>query len=497
MLRVTGLTKRFGAVRVLEGVNLQAQRGAIHAIVGENGAGKSTLIRILSGVTSCDSGAVDLDGTRVSLGRPSRAAAAGIHTAFQEFSNIPDLSVAANLLYGAEPSIAGLVLSRRLRGQAQELLSRFGLDRIDAGMLVAELSLGDRQILEVVRALRNKPNVLILDESTSALSSSDSDWVLQQARKCADYGAVVLLITHRMDEVRTVADHFTVLRGGKDVLSGIPADFADNELIVAMLGRRIDRLYPLRLPIGENVVLDVQRMQIGPRIGPIDFSVREGEILGLGGLQGQGQREVLMALGGAKSLTSGTVTVNNEPYKPALPRDALARRVAYVPEDRQKEGLFLTHNVTTNIVITSLGLLSRRGLLSPAREKAAAKQGAERVNVADWLCARVDTLSGGNQQKVVLAKAIQTNPTVLLLHDCTRGVDVGTKSEIFSLMSDLAARGTAIIFYSSDLSELAHLCDRVVVMAEGRLNGVLEHDQISEASILELSMGSSNLSLVS
>jgi ABC-type sugar transport system ATPase subunit len=231
-------------------------------------------------------------------------------------------------------------------------------------------------------------------------------------------------------------------------------------------------------------------MRVGARIGPVDLDVREGEILGIGGLQGQGQREVLMALSGARRWAAGTAELDGLSYAPGTPADALARGVAYVPEDRQNEGLFLAHSVRANITAATLGRFVRRGLLAPAAEADAARRGAQRVGVdARRLPARVSTLSGGNQQKVVLAKALLDEPRVLLLHDCTRGVDVGTKAEIFELMTDLAAKGTAVLFYSSDLSELVHLCDRVAVMVEGRVRGVLDRDELSEDSILRIAVG--------
>ena len=489
-LAVADMYKRFGAVRVLEGVTLRAGRGEVHAVLGENGAGKSTLMRILAGVIRADAGQVTLDGRPLSLSGPRDATAAGVRMVFQELSTIPQLTVAENLLYGRERTVLGLVRPRTRRRAARALLERFELGRIDPDVPVAELGLGDRQLLEVVKALRDEPRVLILDEATSALSSTDSRWVLQQGRRAAGAGAVVLLVTHRLAEVREFADRITVLRAGVDVVSGAAGEIDDDALIAAMLGRRVERLYPERPAPGEEEAIRVSGLAAPGLPGPVDLIARRGEILGLGGLQGQGQRELLRALAGATPWTSGEVRLGGRDYEPRSPADALARRVAYVPEDRQREGLFLAQSVRRNMTAATLGQFVRGGLLDRRRENAAAREVAQTVGVAAArLGSRVSTMSGGNQQKVVLGKAILNRPAVLLLHDCTRGVDVGTKASIFALMTELAKAGTAILFYSSDLSELVHMCHRVAVVAEGRVAGHIDQAELSEDAILRLAVG--------
>jgi ABC-type sugar transport system ATPase subunit len=300
---------------------------------------------------------------------------------------------------------------------------------------------------------------------------------------------VVLLITHRLPEVRATADRITVLRSGVDVLTGTADELDDDTLIAAMLGRRVEVLYPSREPPADERVLGVSGLMAPGLPGPIDLDVSRGEILGIGGLQGQGQRELLMALAGAHPWTGGEATLLGDPFAPHSPRDALRHGVAYVPEDRQREGLFLGHSVQSNITISSLGRFVRRGLLDTLAELRAAQDGAVTVGIGhDRLGARVSTMSGGNQQKVVLAKVLLDEPKVLLLHDCTRGVDVGTKADIFELMARLAAAGTAILFYSSDLSELVHICDRVAVIAEGRLGAVISREELSEDAILRVAV---------
>ncbi|MCE0764759.1 sugar ABC transporter ATP-binding protein [Pseudonocardia kujensis] len=490
-LVVTGLEKAYGRNQVLRGVDLTARFGTVHALLGENGAGKSTLIKILGGVTRQDAGTVSLGGRKLPPGGVTAAQRAGVRVVFQELSSIANLSVAENLLYRAEPHRAGVVAGRRLQRRAAELLARFGMDRLDPGRRVADLDLAERQLLEVVKALAAEPRVLVLDEATSALSSADSSWVLDQGRQAAARGCAVLLITHRLGEVRDVADRLTVLRSGTTVLVGRPDEFDDDTMITEMLGRRVERLFPPRTPPGEDVVVAVRGGRVGERLGPLDLEVRAGEIAGLGGLQGQGQREVLRALAGATRWTGGEVTVRGREHHPATPAEAIRAGITYVPEDRQREGLLLTRSVLVNSSLSSLFSLVRRGLLDRRREAQRSRAVAGDTGLPEGrLHAPVSMLSGGNQQKVVLARALYREPTVLLLHDCTRGVDVGTKADIFALVAGLAAKGTGVVFYSSDLSELAHFCDRVYVMAEGRVRGRLDAagGELSEESILRLAL---------
>ena len=489
-LTIEGLHKRFGGVVALEGVSLEAHAGKVHALLGQNGAGKSTLIRILAGVERADRGSVSIAGVKLALGRPSVSNAAGVRTAFQELSSIPELTVAENLLYGEEPTLLGRVRRRRLLARAEELLGNLGLGRIDPTALVEELAFAERQLLEVARALRRPARALILDEATSALSDEESAWVLEQARRAAAGGAVVLLITHRLSEVRAAADRLTVLRSGSAVLTGSVSEHDDDELITAMLGRRVERLYQSPKRSGERVALSVRGLRVGGRVGPVDFDAREGEILGIGGLQGHGQRELLMALGGAGHWTGGEAQLGGRDYRPRAPRDALSRRVALVPEDRQREGLLLPLTVRTNVTLPSLARFARRGLLDTRNELTGARRGVERVGVpASRLAMPAGSLSGGNQQKVVLAKALLDDPVMLLLYDCTRGVDVGTKADIFAIMAELAASGTTILFYSSSLSELVNMCHRVAVMVEGKIGGVLDHHELSEEKMLRVAVG--------
>lgn len=490
-LEIEALSKRYGNLVALDGASLGAYAGEVHALLGENGAGKSTLIRVLSGVVPCGDGRIVLDGRELTLSGPASARRAGIRTAFQELSFIPDLSVAENLLFDGPPvDRIGRVPRRRLEREARELLDGLGIHQIDPSAPSSSLGLGQRQLLEVVKALRVPPRVLVLDESTSALSREDSEWVLAKAREVADAGAVVLLISHRMGEVRTSADRITILRSGMTVAAGPATELDDDSIIEAMLGRRIERLYPARAKAPGEPVLEVRDFTVGQKLGPLDLTVRRGEILGIAGLQGQGQRSLVMGLGGALPW-HGTMRLAGAEYAPREPRQALAAGVALVPEDRQREGLFLSHSVRRNISIASLDRLKKFLIaIDPGLEARMTVAQSERMKLpAARLEHPVSVLSGGNQQKVIFSKVLLTEPKLLLLYDCTRGVDVGTKAEIFQVMVDLAEDGVGVVFYSSDLSELVNMCDRVAVLHEGRVTGVLDGGEIDENRILRLAVG--------
>jgi ribose transport system ATP-binding protein len=492
MLDVQGLSKRFGAVVALQGADVHARAGTVHALLGENGAGKSTLTRCLGGVLTADDGSISLDGRPLGTGSTSSARAEGVHTAFQELSLIPEMTVAQSLLFGSEPrSPIGHISRRRMRGSARQVLDRHGVGeiaQIDLDARVAELSLAERQIVEVTRALDGEPRVLILDESTSAMPTAESAWVLRCARAAAERGAVVLYISHRMQEVREVADDLTILRGGSTVQAAAVSELDDDEIITAMLGRRIKRVYPERRPAGEGVALEVEDMVCESGRGPVGFDVREGEILGLSGLEGQGQHRVMLALAGVVPST-GTIRLGGEDASVRTPADAMKRGIALVPQDRQAEGLFLDRSIRENLALSSLSAMRSPFGIDRKREDRLVREIAAEVELD---VSRLDdpprVLSGGNQQKVVLGRTLLTRPRLLLLADCTRGVDVGTKAQIHELISKLAADGVSVLLYASDLSEVSHLCHRVAVMSEGAVVGTIPQESLSEESILRMAI---------
>jgi len=492
-LRVTGLGKSYGQVTVLEGVDLHARPGEIHALLGENGAGKSTLMKVLSGVIHADGGRIALDGRELTLGSPDAARAHRIRTVFQELSLVPDLGVAENLLIERLPRqrFVGTIGRRRLVREANALLESAGLDGVDPRTRVAELSLAVRQQLELVKALRVDPSVLILDEATSALGPSESDWVLAHARAQASRGAVVIMISHRIAEVRGHADRLTILRSGHSVATGAPNAFDDDALIEQMLGRRVERLYPARAPARERVVLRAKGLHVPGSFGPQDLELREGEILGIGGLEGQGQRALMTALAGAIPF-HGELELNGESVSYRTPRQAIRNGIVLVPEDRGAEGLLLSHSIRSNIALSSVEKLrSRMRSIDAGAEREATEREARAVGLdVRRMGEPARNLSGGNQQKVVLARALLTEPRVLLLYDCTRGIDVGSKADIMAALAQLTASGVAIVYYSSDAAELVHLCDRVLVVRSRRIAGVLDCARATgEEDILHLAVG--------
>ncbi|HWA80187.1 MAG TPA: sugar ABC transporter ATP-binding protein [Acetobacteraceae bacterium] len=492
-LSVRHLQKSFGGVRALSDGSVEARRGEVHGILGENGAGKSTLIRVLSGVISRDDGEVILDGQSLRLGSPAEALRANIRTVFQESSLIPALTVAENMLFDRLPiGWHWRLRTRALRFQYARLMDGLGARWLDPSARVAALSVADRQLLEVAKAIAASPNVLILDEATSALSLADAEWVLHQARRIADGGGVVLFVSHRLQEVKAIADRVTVLRSGRTVFEAKADEtVSEDDLIEAMLGRRLARLYPQRESKTQSgTLLQVDRLRVGTRLGPVDFMLGAGEILGVTALPGQGQRELLMSLSGDLRY-EGAVALAGRRYAPRSPAEAQKYGVFMVPEDRQTEALFLHHSVQFNVTCSVLTALTRGfSVLDPRREQETARSGANRVGLdPQRLPNQVATLSGGNQQKTIFARALLGKPKVFILFDSTRGVDVGTKADIYRLVAHLADEGMGVIFYSTDFTETLHVCDRILVLHAGRIAGTAPAKAWDEEKLLRCASG--------
>ena len=492
LLQASGITKRFGGIVALNGVHLSAEAGEVHAILGENGAGKSTLIQILSGAIAADQGDIMLRGQPFRAGTPRAAEQAGIAAVFQELSLVPDLTVAENIWFRREPMTWLRTIARgKLLRQTTTLLDGLGLGSIAPDRPVRQLSVAERQLVEIAKALSGDPDILILDEATSALPPKEVDWLLELAQRRARAGRLVLYITHRMAEVRRSADRVTVLRNGETVGTRATAQLGDDEIVAMMLGRRLDRLYPERRSTGTpRMALQVQALTVGHRLRGVDLDLHEGEILGIAGLQGHGQRELFLALFGAVP-SRGRIAVWGKPAVIRNPHHALSAGVgmALLPEDRRNQGLLLGKSVRENLILAVLPSIARHGFLDLRQEAGLVKDAVRRLQVkVSSLEQLAGTLSGGNQQKVVLAKLLATQARILLFYDPTRGVDVGTKAEIFQLMRQLAAQGYAILFYSTDLPELTHLADRVAVLSYGRIASVLSGVGITEKAILHATL---------
>jgi ribose transport system ATP-binding protein len=478
-----GIGKRFGGVTALDDASFSAEAGEIHALVGENGAGKSTMIKILSGVLRPDAGTLRIDGSDVRLRSPEDALERGVATVFQELTLLPGMTVAENLLLGREPrGRLGLIRRGALNGAAAAVLKDFDVTSVDPGALVEEIPLAQRQLVEIVSAVMREPKVLFLDEPTSALSKREVEWLFALVRGLRDDGTCVIFTSHRWSEVTDLADRITIFRNGTDV--GTHETISEEEAVKAMTGRDVDTAYPSPGEAGEDVLLSVRGLS-APGVEDVSFDVRRGEIVGVGGLEGQGQAELFAALFGLERPTAGEVEVDGERLRARSPRDAIRAGVAFIPQDRKADGLLLPMSVRDNLTLPVLGRMSRGGVLDFGRERGMVNRMVERLAIDDTrVSAPVGTLSGGNQQKALLGRWLLADSRVLLLYDVTRGVDVATKHDIYDLVLELAGEGRAVVLYSSDTEEIAHLCHRVLVMREGAIAETLEGPGVDAEEII-------------
>jgi rhamnose transport system ATP-binding protein len=490
LLALTGVSKSFGAVAALRDVRLQLHGGEAHALVGENGAGKSTLVKILAGVHEPDGGTVVLDGTPLRFSGPADARAAGIAVIYQEPTLFPDLSVAENIFMGRQP-VRGLRRIDRaaLRQRCTELFDRLGV-HLDPDRPARGLSIADQQLVEIAKALSFEARVLIMDEPTAALSGVEVERLFAVARSLRDAGAAVLFISHRFDEVFALCQRITVLRDGQWVSTDPIGDVTVDQVVRRMVGRDVSSLFPKQDTEVRDVRLEVRGLTRHGVFSDVSFDVRGGEIVALAGLVGAGRSEVIQAVFGVDPYDSGEVRVDGRRLPPGRPAAAMSAGVALVPEDRRQQGLVMELSVERNATLTRRWRLARFGLLRAASERHAAREWTRRLQVkAPALSSAVSTLSGGNQQKVVLAKWLSTSPKVLIVDEPTRGVDVGTKAEVHRLLSQLAADGLAVLMVSSELPEVLGMADRVLVMHEGRLVADIPREQADEESVMFAATG--------
>ena len=487
ILAARGISKGFPGVKALEAVDFDLRRGEVHALVGENGAGKSTLIGLLSGVMKPDEGELLLRGDSVHFESPSIARRNGIVTIFQELAIVPWLSVAANVVLGNEPGRGPgrqLLSPKGAQDVARRALARLGADDIPLNVPAEELSTGQKQLVEIARALAVNPDVIIMDEPTSSLPSRDAVRLLEIIRQLRDEGTAIVFVSHRLDEIRTVADRVTVLREGRLVKTAPSVELDTNRIIELMTGRSIGSLFPDRADNIGEVALRVDGLSREGVFRDISFEVRAGEILGFAGLIGAGRSEVMRAIFGADRADGGTVELFGEALTVKNPGDALAAGIAYLPEDRKEQGLVLNLPVRDNMVMSTLKQFTHFGIVSGRRIRAVAAEMASSLNIRGRRDGAVANLSGGNQQKVVIAKALISQARVLIFDEPTRGVDVGAKYEVYSLMQDLADKGAAIILVSSELPEVMNVAHRVVVMSAGRIYGRYDWPDFDEKKIL-------------
>lgn len=493
LLSLFDVSKRYGATVALDKVELIVHRGTIHAVLGENGAGKSTLMKSMVGVVSPDEGSIKVDGAEVAISDPHAAAAMGIVCVFQELSLIPDLSVAENITLTAPPLTRfGTIDRRKSRQIARDLFKLMGVDGIHPDTPCGALPMTKQQLVEIAKALHLKPRLLILDEATSALSADDVERLFDLLHKLRDQGTAILFISHRMHEIDEVADTCSVFRNGSHIETFKVGTRSDDERVQMMIGRPLQQVYP---PKCESIShqgtprLETRGLSWENQLHDISLTVMPGEICGLGGLEGQGQNDFLLSLFGVLKNVRGEILLDGNPFAPAGPRQA-RDGLALVPESRKTEGLHLEMSVADNLTLASLEELTDGVTLSAHKERGRVVELIREFEIkTETPDVPVGALSGGNQQKVLLAKWIARGPNLLLLNDPTRGVDVGTKQQIYVLLRKLADQGMSIILYSTDYDELIGLCDSVHVFYGGRDVAQLDGDALTEKSLMHAAMG--------
>jgi len=489
ILRLRAIDKRFGSTRALTGVNLTVRSHEIHAIMGENGAGKSTLMKILSGVIAPDAGEITLDGKTVTITGTSQARRLGINLIHQELAIAANLTVVQNIFLGSERiGRYGRLRTHHMAAEAQTLLASLGAN-FSVHTPCGELSIAEQQQVEIARALAHQGRILIMDEPTSSLSEAETQTLFALIERLRIEGMAILYISHRMAEVERLADRVTVLRDGHwigELDAREPGGLARAQLVSMMVGRPLGDFYPRRsrAPANDDVVLDCRNVA-SAHVRPSNLCVKRGEVLGLAGLVGAGRTELARLIFGLDRLTGGQMTLQGQPYTPRSPAAAMHRRVAYLPEDRKQQGLFLEASVQTNLMAADLARHARHGLLDMAALSRATQAAIAHLHIrtpnADIAVGR---LSGGNQQKVLLARMLAFGPQLLILDEPTRGVDIGAKTEIYRVISQLADAGLPIIFISSELPEVIGVADRVAVMREGRVVAELTGAAITQENIL-------------
>jgi ribose transport system ATP-binding protein len=489
------LRKVYGVTVAVDDASFSIESGSVHALLGENGAGKSTVVRMLSGLVAPDGGSIRVDGEPVRIDGPLAAQRLGIRTAFQEMTLVRDLTVLDNMLIPDAPvGVLGTIRRRRAAEAVTAHFEALDLGGIDLSDEIRDLDLPVRQKIEIARALYRRPKVLLLDEPTSTLSGRDVDWLGRIIAAERARGTTVVFISHRLREVREFCDSLTVLRNGRHIASGKVSDLPDEEIIRMIVGRSIGQAFPERPPARAGTgpeVLSARGLNAG-RLRDGSFALHKGEILGIAGLQGMGQLDLFLACFGMTETTAGSIAVDGREVSITSPADAVRADIgiSLVPEDRKTEALFLKLTGLHNASLPVIDRFCRLGVIDRAAEQAAVKAAFDRVEVAERaLWTRAGAFSGGNQQKIAIAKWLLAESRVLLLYDPTRGIDVGTKHELYRLMREYAAAGGAVLFYSTEIPELVHLADRVLVLYQGRVVDEIGTDRLSEEEIVTAALG--------
>ncbi|WP_250302712.1 sugar ABC transporter ATP-binding protein [Streptomyces sp. NBC_01267] len=493
LLTMSGITKSFPGVRALDGVDLEVLAGEVHCLLGQNGAGKSTLIKVLAGVHQPDGGQITWRGEPVGLRSPIAAMRLGIATIYQELDLVEGLSVAENIFLGHEPTTAGFVVrGGRERAGAATLLKRLGHTEIDAGRRVGSLSAAQQQIVSMARALSHDVRLIVMDEPSAALDPDEVDNLFRTVATLTADGVAVVYISHRLEEIRRIGDRVTVLKDGRAVAGGLPAEeTATRDIVAMMTGRTVEYVFPERRrdrgsPAGPPV-LRVEGLTRAGEFAPFDLEIGPGEIVGLAGLVGSGRSEVLETVFGARRPDAGRVLVDGKPLRPGSVRAAVRAGIGLAPEERKAQALLMLESVTRNVSVSSMSRFSRAGWLDRGAERRAAQAATRELHLRpDNPDARVRTLSGGNQQKAVLARWLLRGCRVLLLDEPTRGVDVGARAELYAVIRRLADEGLAVLLVSSEVPEVLGLADRVLVLREGRVVHAADAGELDEHRVLDL-----------
>lgn len=489
LLEMRGIGKEFPGVKALEGVNLKVRAGEILALLGENGAGKSTLIKILSGAYVRDEGEIIFNGEPVSIRTPADAEQLGISTIYQEFNLTPNATIAENIFLGHLPKKGGRIDWAYVRSRSRELLESLDV-RLPVDTPTGKLTVAQQQMVEIAKALNRDTKVLVMDEPSAVLGEKDIEQLFGVVRRLQATGIGIIYISHRLKEIFQLADEVTVLKDGRYVDTRKVSDVTMDDLVRLMIGRDLEDVYPTRATEPGDVVLSVRHLAQTHLARDVSFDLRAGEIIGFAGITGSGRTEAARVIFGADKATAGEMTLFGKPYRPHSPKDAIHHGVALVNEDRKREGLLLKLQVYFNVTVSGLDRLSRHGVLQLRDEKSLVAKWIQNLRIktpsADFM---VVNMSGGNQQKVVLARWLSLGIKVFIMDEPTRGIDVGSKSEIYQLMSDLAEQGVAIIMISSELPEVLGMSDRVMVMREGRLVKELSREEATEERVMSYAVG--------
>jgi len=491
-LRLVDIRKSFGATRALRGVSFEIVPGEIHGLIGENGAGKSTLMKILSGAHAADAGAMELGGQPYVPADPHDARLKGVAMIYQELNLALHLSVQENILLGAESASLGWIDRRASRARARAALAQLGHESIDLDRRAGDFSIAEQQVIEIARALLIKPQVLIMDEPTSSLTQADTEKLFATILRLRAQGVSIIYISHFLEECRRLCDRYTVLKDGETVGTGVMKDATLDHIVTLMTGREVKNLYPRSAHARGAVVLEVKAVESVPRLRRASFQVRSGEIFGLAGLIGAGRTDLLRAIFSLDAVVAGEVCIIGAEGQAATPRRRWQQGLGFLSENRKEEGLMLNQSIADNLTLTKQGSYGRGGWINGARQREAAQRWVDELRVKCRDAGQpIGDLSGGNQQKVAIARLLEHPARIFLLDEPTRGIDVGSKAQIYQLIGDLAAAGKTVIVVSSYLPELLGLCDTVGVMCRGELAAIRPCAEWSEAEIMRVATGSS------